>query len=227
MQMKSLLLAIIIISLSACKLSREKEPEANGIDGYRVGDAIRTERFLKKEETTIAKRVCRDLRAKRNRWEVSRDNISFNYNVRSRTSCSGGLASYEIAAGIDLASGDLMLDTPSRSKFIKEVLTDHHSAIANICEEVLASEAEVENTVELSGTRYQTTFYEYLSGHYVLITRFLKDSEGVWRAALVDESLVTVNERTTNGGLVGVLSSRIQEAACPSGGSTYVSQSIR
>tara|TARA_R110000868_G_scaffold132380_3_gene343183 strand:- start:10590 stop:11273 length:684 start_codon:yes stop_codon:yes gene_type:complete len=227
MTVKSVTLVLLLSALIGCKLQKEKPAEVNGIEGYRVGDTIRTERFLNSDETTIAKRVCRDLRAKRNRWEINRDNIQLNFAVRSRTSCSGGLASYEIQASVDLASGDLMLETPSRSKFISEVLTDHHTAIQNICDEVLAGDAEVENTVEISGARFQSTFYEYQSGHFVLITRFAKDSAGVWKAALVDESRVVVLERTSSSDKIGVIDFRAQEAKCTGSGTTYVNQSLR
>ncbi len=227
MSFKSVILLLIALSLVSCKLSKQKEPEVNGIEGYRVGDSIRTPRFLNSTEKVNAKRICRDLRAKRNRWEINRDSVNFNYSVRSRTSCSGSLASYELNAGVEISGGDLMLDPSSGNKFVKEVLTDLHPALANICDEALADEADIENTVEISGTRYQTTFYEYNSGFYTLITRFLKDSSDVWKAALVDESLIVVSERTSNTALVGVLSTRIQEASCSGGGSTYVNQSIR
>tara|TARA_R110000868_G_scaffold132381_15_gene343377 strand:- start:348 stop:1031 length:684 start_codon:yes stop_codon:yes gene_type:complete len=227
MSTKSVTIILILSALFGCKLQKDKPVEVNGIEGYRVGDAIRTARFLNSDETIIAKRVCRDLRSKRNRWEINRDNLKFNFNIRSRTSCSGGLASYALEATVDLASGDLMLETPSRSKFISEVLTDHHTAIQNICDEVLAGESEVENTVEISGTRFQSTFYEYQSGHFVLITRFLKDTSGVWKAALVDESRVIVTERTSSSDQVGVVDFRAQEAKCSGSGTTYINQSLR
>ncbi len=224
---KSLIISMVALSFVACKLKKQKEPIVNNIDAYRVGDAFRSERNLNSSEMISANRICRDLRAKRNRWEVSRDSLNFNYNVRSRSSCSGSLASYELAASVDISGGDLVLDTASRSKFIKEVLTDLHPAISTLCDEVLAGDADVKNTVEQSGTRYQTTFYEYNGSFYSLITRFLKDSSNAWRAVLVDESLVVVNERTSNASLVGLVSKRAQESSCTGSGSTYVDQVIR
>lgn len=224
---KSLIISMVALSFVACKLQKQKEPIVNNIDAYRVGDAFRSERSLNSSEMISANRICRDLRVKRNRWEVSRDSLNFNYNVRSRSSCSGSLASYELAASVDISGGDLVLDTPSRSKFIKEVLTDLHPAISTLCDEVLAGDADVKNTVEQSGTRYQTTFYEYNGNFYSLITRFLKDSSNAWRAVLVDESLVVVNERTSNGALVGLVSKRAQESSCTGSGSTYIDQVIR
>ena len=174
-----------------------------------------------------ANRICRDLRAKRNRWEVSRDSLSFNYNVRSRTACAGSLASYQLNASVDISGGDLILDTPSRSKFIKDVLTDLHPALSTICDEVIAGDSDIKNMVEQSGTRYQSTFYEYNGNFYSLITRFLKDSGDTWRAVVVDESLVVVNERTSNAALVGIVSKRAQETSCSGTGSTYIDQVIR
>lgn len=224
---KTLVISLIALSFVGCKLQKQKEPEVNNIDGYRIGDSIRTERFLNANEKVAGARICRDLRAKRNRWEVSRDSLNFNYNVRSRSSCSGSLASYELAASVDISGGDLILDTPSRSKFIKDVLTDLHPAISAICDEVLAGDADIKNTVELSGTRYQSTFYEYNGNFYSLISRFLKDSADTWKAVLVDESLVIVNERTNNTALVGLVSKRAQESSCTGSGSTYVDQVIR
>lgn len=224
---KLLLIGVITSSVVSCKLSKQKEPEVNNIEGYRIGDSIRSERFLNAAETTVANRICRDLRAKRNRWEVSRDSLNFNYNVRSRSTCSGSLASYELNASVDRAGGDLVFDTPSRSKFIKDILTDLHPAIDDLCDDVLAGQSDITNTIELSGTRYQTTFYEYNGNFYTLITRFLKDSSNAWRAVLVDESLVVVNERTTNGSLVGLVSKRAQESSCTGSGSTYIDQVIR
>ncbi len=226
MSFKSIIILLVAVTLVGCKLSKQKSPETNQIPGYRVGDTIRDPRFLDSTEKISASRICRDLRSKRNRWEVSRDSVNFNYNVRSRSTCSGSLASYELNAGVEISGGDLVLDTTSGAKFVTEVLTDFHPALKNICDEVLADEADIENTVEIAGTRYQATFYEYNSSFYSLITRFLKEGD-TWRAVLVDESLVIVNERTSNGSLVGVVGSRTQEASCTSGGSTYVTQSIR
>ena len=224
---KSLVISLIALSLVGCKLQKQKEPEVNNIEGYRIGDAIRSERFLNANEKTAGNRICRDLRAKRNRWEVSRDSLNFNYNVRSRSSCSGSLASYQLATSVDISGGDLVFDTASGSKFIREVLTDIHPAIFDICTDVLAGETDITNAREVAGTRFQTTFYEYNSSFYTLITRFLKDSGSAWRAVLVDESLVVVNERTSNTALIGLVSKRTQEASCTGSGSTYIDQVIR
>lgn len=227
MSLKPLFLAFSLLAFGACKLERiEDKKETPNVDGYRIGDAIRAERFLNATETTVGTRICRDLRDKRNRWEVNRNGVGFNYDVRSRTQCSGGLASYGIQAGVELASGDLILDANTGSNYINEVLTDNHVALANICDELLAGEADVENTIEMGGSRYQVTFYEIGSNHYTLITRFLQVNS-TWIASLIDESFVVVRERTSNSGLVGVVYRRAQEARCSGGGSTYVDQKVR
>src|SRR5690606_2457744 len=127
-------------------------------------------------EKSVGARVCRDLRSKRNRWEVNRNDLSFNYNVRSRTQCAGSLATYTIAANVDLAGGDLFLQTASRSKFISEILTDNHPGLSDICDDLISGATDVSNTTIVSGSTYQVTFYEISSNHYVLITRFLADT---------------------------------------------------
>lgn len=227
MSLKPLFLAFSLLVFGACKLQRvDDKKESPNVDGYRIGDPIRTERFLNTTEKSVGSRICRDLRAKRNRWEVNRSGVRFNYDVRSRSQCSGGLASYEIQADVELASGDLVLDANTGSRYINEVLTDNHVALANICDELIAGEADVENTIEMGGSRYQVTFYEIGANHYTLITRFLQVS-GTWIASLIDESFVVVQERTSSSDLVGVVYRRAQEARCSGGGSTYTDQKIR
>lgn len=230
MFLKLISILLILATFSACKLQKleDKKPSTNsGIESYAIGDAIRAERFLNATEKQIGSRVCRDLRAKRNRWEVSRDDVRFTFNVRSRTTCSGSLTSYSLVASVDLTGGELVLDTTSRSRFISEVLTDEHPALLDICDDLLAGQADVNNSIEQSGSRFQATFYEIASSHYVLLTRFLKDATGVWRAALVDESLVTVAERTGQTHLHGVVVRRAQATQCGTNGSTYTDQQIR
>ena len=227
MSLKPFFLAFSLLAFGACKLQKiEDKKETPNVDGYRIGDAIRAERFLNATEKSVGGRICRDLRAKRNRWEVNRSGVNFGYDVRSRTSCSGSLATYEIQADVELASGDLVLDANTGSRYINEVLTDNHVALANICDELIAGEADVENTIEMGGSRYQVTFYEIGANHYTLITRFLQVNS-TWIASLIDESFVVVQERTNNSGLVGVVYRRAQEARCTGGGSTYVDQKVR
>lgn len=227
MSLKPLFLALSLLALGACKLQRlEEKKEAPQVEGYRVGDPIRAERFLNSVEKVIGARICRDLRAKRNRWEVNRSGVGFTYDVRSRSQCSGGLASYGIEAGVELASGDLILETPSNSRFINEVLTDNHVALVNICDDLIAGESDVVNTIEQAGSRFQVTFYEISSNHYALITRFLKVNDA-WIASLIDEVFVVVEERTNSSAMVGVAYRRAQEARCVGGGSTYTEQKIR
>lgn len=219
--------AILLIAFSGCKLQKEKEKtQTPSVEGYRVGDAIRAERFLNAAEKVIGTRVCRDLRAKRNSWEVSRDGISLGLDIRANSCSSRALSTYALQVGVELSGGDLVFETPSSARHIVEVLTDEHQAIANICDELIAGEADVENTVEMGGARFQTTFYEVGSRHFVLISRF-KLEGGTWRATLVDESAVIVQERTSSASAVGLVQSRIQEAQCSGGGASYIEQKLR
>ncbi len=226
MLIKTLGLIAILLS-TGCKLERQKEREHSATPGYRAGDVQRPARDLNGDERLIGQRICRDLRYKRNQWEVLTSSLELIFHVRARTQCSGGLMGYDISAELDTSGSDLIFDANSSSPFLNEVLTDLHPGLESVCGDLLSGQATISNTVEISGARYQVSFYEHLSTHYVLLTRFIQDSDSAWRAAVIDEAAVVVLERTSNAELIGVVNRRVKETRCTGTGSTIVQQDLR
>lgn len=227
MKSSTVLLVAIMLLGTACKLEKEKPKSNDSIQGYRTGDNQRPARNFSSDEKTLGKRICRDLRFKRNQWETTAGSLNLRFSMAARTQCSGGLMNYTLNASLENSGADLLFDANTSSPFIGEVLTDLHPGLQTICDDLLNNESEVSNTVEASGSRYQTTFYEYQSQHYALVTRFVKDSDNVWRAGIVDESTVIVVERTSDSRLIGVVNRRVRENRCVGGsGSTLVQQSL-
>lgn len=113
-------------------------------------------------EMAVALRICYAFRTKRSKFSVEMLDQSFNYNYVSRD-CQSTESSESFSATLTQTNSTepLRFESDFKGSYIREVQTDIHGYLSDICSDVLAGETPL-NISEINNELYEYTFRSYV-----------------------------------------------------------------
>ncbi|MGZ3787391.1 MAG: hypothetical protein ACXVLQ_02645 [Bacteriovorax sp.] len=151
----NIFLALTVMSLTGCKIKQEvaQKEEIVGVGGITPG----IERNYTASELEISRRICSNLKKKREFFGTLNNGEQFRFRAELRN-CDNGIYNADLfLADISNASSTGPEYLASRDNYFRDVVTDQSGVIKQMCDAVIQSD-KVSNVVLSDNFKYFVNF---------------------------------------------------------------------
>jgi hypothetical protein len=208
---KTLSLCLIILALSSCKISQQKNKDADPGLG---GQTAPTARTYTASELEIARRICSNLKKKRDFFEtLNNEKEQFRFRAELRN-CNNDLYNNDLfVASISNANSTDLEYIVQRENYLKDIVTDQSGLMKQMCDDVVKSDS-VSNTAFNGNFKYSLNFLIADGYDRFDIYKAKKLSDGSYQPLSVEFISVISQKIQAPTKFFGVEKERIRITAC-------------
>ncbi len=218
----SLLINLILVSLFGCKANQESF--SKDVTGLGAITQV-TERNFTSEELDIGRRICKNLKSKREFFEtLTNEKEKFMLMVQYRNCEDTLYSNATFDASISNANPSGLEYIAVRDNFLKDIITDQSAVMKVLCDEMLVTN-NVSNTFSTTNFKYVINFL--IAGSYDRFEVIKAKKISNARYETISAEGVSIIGRTSQAAskFFGVEKDRIRYVACDSSHFSTVHQS--
>jgi hypothetical protein len=214
---KTIKLLLIITLISSCGLDSNKRRDGdrpvNFSQSISAGGAP-----LSDQEKSIATRICYAFRSKRSTFRSELIGNVFNFKF-NKTSCDGSKENdqYSTVLRQVLQSAPLVYDSDNSNHFYKNVQSDQHGHLQQICKSVLNGETPLD-TFDYLGGIAQVRFFSKLGDNFEVVLARKKSALDSEYLPYQAERYTVLTSSGATGELLGLISKSKKYTPCAQGG---------
>jgi hypothetical protein len=209
---KTLTLFLITLILASCKVSPKIDNSPVNLGGITAP----APRDFTSEELGIGRRICSNLKKKREFFEtLNNEKEFFKFRAELRN-CDNGVYNAELfLASISNANSTQPEYVAPRETYFRDVTTDQNGVMKQVCDAVVASD-RVSNTILSTNFKYNINLYVSDEGfdRYEII-QGKKNSAGSYDALSTEAVSIISQPNQAPSKFFGVEKDRVRYTACP------------
>lgn len=207
-------LALMSVLLAGCESDAPK-----GGSGPQVGEVIGGIRVTERREITgaereIGKRICQNLRTKRQKMETLGNEEVFRLRVESKT-CNYQFPSMsEFSVSISRANPtDLEYESNNAPNYFKDIMTDENGVMAYFCPALLNS-TSTSNEIINGNSQVRVSFVLQNNFDTIQISKHMKDANGNMSLVSTESVAIITQDAQANSKYFGIEKERTRFTKC-------------
>ena len=224
---KILFITLAIASVAGCKITSLKPSDklVTKIDGLEVPSS----RELTAAELVVARRICTNLKTKREFFETLYNNTEkFKFSVQVKACTDSKVSNASVfEASIINASPTYLEYSANQTNYFQDIVTDQEGNTKVLCDSIFFGD-HIQNTINVS--TYQLIFNILINqgSDRLEISKLVKNAQGLWNLSGIETvDFVTQDPKTSNQDkkFFGVEKERTRRINCDGNNFSFMTQS--